>query len=201
MQENMIDATKDAKKNSAERNDHKAVIVWFTGLSASGKSSTANAVEEKLSAMGRKVIHLDGDQIRRGLSCDLGFSDADRSENIRRIAEVAKIMLAAGQIVLVSAISPFQADRQLVRNAVSKGEFIEVYMNAGLSVCEQRDPKQLYQKARLGLIKKFTGIDSAYEAPQNPDITIDSAKLSLTEACESVITTLITLNVIPTPAV
>ncbi len=179
-----------------KRNSHKPVIVWFTGLSGSGKSSTANAVAEKLSDAGAKVIHLDGDQIRRGLSSDLGFSNQDRSENIRRIAEVAKLLLAAGQIVLVSAISPFQADRQLARSAVSKGEFIEVYMSAELSICEQRDTKNLYQKARLGLIKKFTGIDSAYEAPQNPEITIDSTELCLADACEKVMATLTRLKIL-----
>ncbi len=155
-------------------NQHKGAIVWFTGLSGAGKSTLANALEDRLNNMGLRTYVLDGDNIRNGLNKDLGFSDADRVENIRRIGEVAKLMLDAGIIVMTAFISPFRADRDIVRNLVGEGEFIEVYTEAELDICEARDPKGLYKKARAGEIPEFTGISSPYEAPENPEITINT---------------------------
>jgi adenylyl-sulfate kinase len=157
-------------------------ILWFTGLSGSGKSTTANAVEQKLFELGHHTYLLDGDNVRHGLNKDLGFSDADRIENIRRIGEVAKLFADAGLIVLSAFISPFRADREMVRDLVEDGEFVEIHMSTPLSVCEQRDPKGLYKKARQGEIKNFTGIDSCYEVPESPEITLNTAECD-TEAC------------------
>lgn len=160
----------------------KPVILWFTGLSGSGKSTVANAVESKLLQMGKHSYLLDGDNVRHGLNRDLGFSDADRVENIRRIGEVAKLFVDAGSIVLTAFISPFVSDRQQVRELVTEGEFLEVFVDTPLEVCEARDPKGLYKKARAGEIKHFTGIDSEYQAPENPEIHLQTADLSI-EAC------------------
>ncbi|WP_102385328.1 adenylyl-sulfate kinase [Vibrio cyclitrophicus] len=160
----------------------KPVILWFTGLSGSGKSTVANAVESKLLQMGKHSYLLDGDNVRHGLNKDLGFSDTDRVENIRRIGEVAKLFVDAGSIVLTAFISPFVSDRQQVRELVSEGEFLEVFVDTPLEVCEARDPKGLYRKARAGEIKHFTGIDSEYQAPLNPEIHLYTADLSI-EAC------------------
>ena len=146
------------------------VVLWFTGLSGSGKSTVANAVESQLMALGKHSYLLDGDNVRHGLNKDLGFVDADRVENIRRIGEVSKLMVDAGLIVLTAFISPFQADRDFCRNLLADSEFIEVFVDTPLEVCEQRDPKGLYKKARSGEIKHFTGIDSTYEAPQSPEV-------------------------------
>lgn len=157
-------------------------VVWFTGLSAAGKSTVANAVDNALLARGMHSYLLDGDSVRQGLSRDLGFSDADRTENIRRIGEVAKLMVDAGLIVLVAFISPFRADRRMVRALFEKGEFIEAYMSAPLEVCEKRDPKGLYAKARKGLVANFTGISGPYEPPEEAELDLDTAKLSV-EAC------------------
>lgn len=155
--------------------DQKPVIVWFTGLSGAGKSTIANLVEKKLNAMGRHTYILDGDNVRHGLNKDLGFTDADRVENIRRVGEVSKLFVDAGLIVLVSFISPFRSERRMVRDMVGEGEFIEVYIDTPIEVCEERDPKGLYAKARGGQIKNFTGIDSAYEPPENPEIVLRGA--------------------------
>lgn len=160
----------------------KPVILWFTGLSGSGKSTVANAVESKLLQMGKHSYLLDGDNVRHGLNRDLGFSDTDRIENIRRIGEVAKLFVDAGNIVLTAFISPFIADRQQVRELVTEGEFLEVFVDTPLEVCEARDPKGLYKKARDGELKHFTGIDSEYQAPVNPEIHLHTAELSI-EAC------------------
>lgn len=160
----------------------KPCILWFTGLSASGKSTTANAVEQKLFELGHHTYLLDGDNVRHGLNKDLGFSDSDRVENIRRIGEMAKLFTDAGLIVLSAFISPFRADRKMVRDLVGEGEFVEIHMSTPLSVCEQRDPKGLYKKARQGDIKNFTGIDSAYEAPESPEIILNTAECDI-EAC------------------
>ncbi|MEZ9630688.1 adenylyl-sulfate kinase [Vibrio breoganii] len=160
----------------------KPVILWFTGLSGSGKSTVANAVESKLLQMGKHSYLLDGDNVRHGLNKDLGFSDTDRVENIRRIGEVAKLFVDAGTIVLTAFISPFVSDRQQVRELVSEGEFLEVFVDTPLEVCEARDPKGLYKKARAGEIKHFTGIDSEYQSPVNPEIHLYTADLSI-EAC------------------
>ena len=153
-------------------------IIWFTGLSGAGKSTTAGAVEQKLFELGHHTYLLDGDNVRHGLNGDLGFSDADRVENIRRIGEMAKLFADAGLIVLSAFISPFRADRRMVRELVEKNEFIEVYMNTPLAECEQRDPKGLYQKARNGIIKNFTGIDSPYEVPSAAEIEIKTAEFN-----------------------
>ncbi|MCR9090385.1 adenylyl-sulfate kinase [Algiphilus sp.] len=160
----------------------KPCILWFTGLSGSGKSTLANALEGELFRFGHHSYLLDGDNVRHGLNKDLGFSDADRVENIRRIGEVAKLFVDAGMIVLTAFISPFRSDRDLVRHLVGDGQFIEVHVKAPLEVCESRDPKGLYRKARAGEIKHFTGIDSPYEAPERPEIVIDTGADDL-ETC------------------
>jgi bifunctional enzyme CysN/CysC len=165
---------------------HRGRVIWFTGLSGSGKSTIANMVEKKLHAMGRHTYLLDGDNVRHGLNRDLGFTDEDRVENIRRIAEVAKLMADAGLIVLVSFISPFRAERALARNLMPEGDFVEVFVDTPLAVAEARDVKGLYAKARAGELKNFTGIDSPYEAPESPEIRIDTTALSAEAAAEHV---------------
>ncbi|PWI34546.1 adenylyl-sulfate kinase [Vibrio albus] len=165
----------------------KPVVLWFTGLSGSGKSTIANAVESKLLSLGKHSYLLDGDNVRHGLNKDLGFSDEDRVENIRRIGEVAKLFVDSGAIVLTAFISPFISDRQQARALVEKGEFLEVFIDTPLAICEQRDPKGLYKKARAGEIKHFTGIDSAYEAPEQPEIHVHTDNLSVDECAEFVV--------------
>lgn len=162
-----------------QRAAQKPCILWLTGLSGSGKSTLANALEGKLFAQGRLTYLLDGDNVRHGLNRDLGFTDADRVENIRRIGEVAKLFVDAGAIVLTAFISPFRADREVVRSLVGAGEFLEIHAHAPLDVCEQRDPKGLYKKARAGEIPHFTGIDSPYEAPTDPELVVDTARNDL----------------------
>lgn len=153
---------------------HGSAVLWFTGLSGAGKSSVANAVAAKLHARGALSYVLDGDNIRHGLNSNLGFSQSDRTENIRRIGEVSKLMVDAGVISLTAFISPYRADRDRVREMLAPGEFFEVYVRASLATCEERDPKGLYKKARAGEIKGFTGIDDPYEEPNAPEITLDS---------------------------
>jgi len=165
-------------------------MLWFTGLSGAGKSSIANLVEKKLHAMGHHTYLLDGDNVRHGLNKDLGFTDADRVENIRRVAEVAKLMVDAGLIVITAFISPFRSERQMARSLVEGGEFIEVFVDTPLEVAEQRDVKGLYKKARRGELKNFTGIDSPYEAPENAELRLDTTQLSLEAAADEVITAL-----------
>jgi len=162
-------------------NGHKSFVLWFTGLSGSGKSTLAHAVEKKLYERGCRTIVLDGDNVRHGLSSNLSFSEEDRKENIRRIGETAKLMTKAGVIALTAFISPFKVDRKMVRDLFSHGEFVEVYCNASLEVCEARDVKGLYKKARAGEIKNYTGIDSPYEDPINPEISVatDSDEIDL----------------------
>ena len=157
---------------------HKSCIIWLTGLSGAGKSSIADLLEEKLNKQGKHTFLLDGDNLRHTLNQDLGFSDDDRNENIRRIGHVGKLMVDAGLIVIASFISPFEKQRKLTRELFEKDEYIEVFLNTPIEVCEQRDPKGLYKKARSGLIKDFTGIDSAYEKPENPEITLDGEQYS-----------------------
>lgn len=157
----------------AEQKNQQARVIWLTGLSGSGKSTIANLLEQKLVAAGKHTYLLDGDNVRHGLCGDLGFSDKDRVENIRRISEVAKLFVDAGTIVLTAFISPFRADRDYCRQILGAAEFIEVFIDTPLDVCEARDPKGLYKKARAGDIPHFTGIDSAYEAPQAPEIQLD----------------------------
>jgi len=166
---------------------HRPAILWFTGLSGAGKSTIAGAVEELLYARHARTYLLDGDNIRHGLCGDLGFSDRERVENIRRIGEVAKLFVDAGTLVLTAFISPFRADRAMVRNLVEEGEFIEVHVAATLDICEARDPKGLYRKARAGEIRHFTGIDSVYEAPLQPELVIDSGVLPVDAAAQQVI--------------
>ena len=162
-------------------------IIWLTGLSASGKSTIANVIEKKLLMIGKHAYLLDGDNVRHGLNKDLGFTDADRVENIRRISETCKLMLDAGLIVIASFISPFQAERQMARSLFEKGEFIEVHVDASLAVCEQRDPKGLYKKVRQGVIQNFTGFDSPYDKPENPEIKIDTEMVSAEDAATQII--------------
>ncbi len=175
------------KDDRAKHKNQRPCILWFTGLSGSGKSTIASAVEQKLFELGHHTYILDGDNVRHGLNKDLGFSDNDRVENIRRIGELAKLMTDAGLIVLTAFISPFKSDRALVRDLVQSHEFIEVYMNTPLDVCEQRDPKGLYKKARKGEIKNFTGIDSEYEVPDDAELHINTADLSIEECADQII--------------
>ncbi len=160
------------KGNRAEQKGQKPCVLWFTGLSGAGKSTVANLVEKKLFAEGRHTYTLDGDNVRHGLNKDLGFTDADRVENIRRVSETASLFVDAGLIVLVSFISPFRSERRMARELMGESEFLEVFVDTPLEVCEERDPKGLYKKARAGDIKNFTGIDSAYEAPVNAEIVL-----------------------------
>ncbi|MDB3870276.1 adenylyl-sulfate kinase [Candidatus Thioglobus sp.] len=168
-------------------NAHKSVVIWFTGLSGSGKSTLAHSVEEELYKMGCITYVLDGDNVRHGLSSNLTFSDNDRKENIRRIGEAAKLMMEAGIISMTAFISPFKNDRNLVRQLLPQGDFIEIYCNASLGTCESRDVKGLYKRARAGEIKNYTGIDSPYEAPDNPELIIDTESESLEESVAKVI--------------
>lgn len=175
------------KEDRSLRFCQKPALIWFTGLSGAGKSTIANALEKKLFSMGFNTYTLDGDNVRHGLCSDLGFSDEDRNENIRRVGEVAKLMIDAGFIVLASFISPFSRDRSIVRSLLDEGEFIEVYVNTPLSVCEERDPKGLYKKARSGEIKNFTGIDSIYESPQTPELEINTKDLGIARATDTLL--------------
>ena len=165
----------------------KSCVVWFTGLSGAGKSTIANLAERRLVAQGRHTYLLDGDNLRHGLNKDLGFTAQDRVENIRRVAEVARLMVDAGLIVLVSFISPFRAERRMARELVADGEFIEVFVDTPLEVAEARDVKGLYRKARAGQLRNFTGIDSPYEAPESPELRIDTAAMSSEAAAEAVV--------------
>ncbi|MCY7975068.1 adenylyl-sulfate kinase [Bacillus inaquosorum] len=164
------------KEEYQQKNKHKSSILWLTGLSGSGKSTIANAAARELFEQGYQVIVLDGDNIRHGLNKDLGFSDEDRKENIRRIGEVAKLFVQQGTIVITAFISPFREDREQVRQLVEAGEFHEVYIKCDLDICEQRDPKGLYKKARNGEIPFFTGIDSPYEEPEAPELVLNSGQ-------------------------
>ena len=184
------------KERRNQLNKQESAILWFTGLSGSGKSTIANAVEEYLHRHSIRTYILDGDNVRHGLNGDLGFSDEDRKENIRRIGEVSKLFIDAGVMVLTSFISPFIEDREFVRNIVHSHEFIEIYIDCPLGVCEERDVKGLYKKARKGEIKSFTGIDSPYEKPTNAEITIDSGKLSIDESVSVIINYLVKNNYI-----
>jgi len=178
---------KIGKSARAAANSQKPKVLWFTGLSGSGKSTIADKLEQKLHAQGRRTYLLDGDNIRHGLNKDLGFTDADRVENIRRVAEVAKLMVDAGLIVLVSFISPFRDERQMARTLVEENEFVEIFVDTPLEICEQRDPKGLYKKARAGELKNFTGIDSAYEPPDNCELTLNAGTRAADELADEII--------------
>ena len=162
-------------------------VIWLTGFSGSGKSTIANLVEKKLHELNKHSYILDGDNVRHGLNKDLGFTDADRVENIRRIAETAKLMVDAGLIVLTSFISPFRSERRMARELMATGEFVEVFVDTPLAVCEQRDPKGLYKKVRAGQIKNFTGFDSPYEAPEQPELSIDTTRASAEHAADIIV--------------
>jgi len=185
-----LDVTRD---HHANLKNQKPTVLWMTGLSGSGKSTIANAVEKKLAHMNRHTILLDGDNLRHGLNKDLGFTDPDRIENIRRVGEVAKLMTDAGLIVITAFISPFRSERKMVRDMMASGEFMEVFIDTPLSVLEKRDVKGLYAKARSGKLKNFTGIDSAYEAPEMPEIAIKTTELSVDEAAEKIIKLLLSV--------
>lgn len=176
-----------SKERRREKNKHHSYVLWFTGLSGSGKSSVANAVAERLFQDDTLTYVLDGDNIRFGINKDLGFSEKDRKENIRRIGEVSKLFVDSGQVVLTAFISPFRNDREGVRELLEGNEFVEVYVKCSLEACEARDPKGLYEKARQGIIKDFTGISSPYEEPVNPEIVIDSEKNSIEECVEQIV--------------
>lgn len=179
--------TSITKVDRQQLNQHKSCVLWFTGLSGSGKSTLANEVERELHVLGVRTFLFDGDNIRHGLNKDLGFSDEDRIENIRRIGEVSKLFVESGQIVLTAFISPFQSGREEARRLFPKGEFVEIYVKCPLHICEIRDPKGLYKKARKGEVSNFTGIDSPYEVPEEPELEIDTEKMSLQQSVQSVL--------------
>lgn len=179
-----------------QQNGHKSCVVWLTGLSGSGKSTLAHAVEEELHRRGCRTFVLDGDNVRHGLSSNLGFSEEDRKENIRRIGEVAKLMMEAGVIILTAFISPYREDRAIVRKLMPHGDFIEVYCNSSLEICEKRDVKGLYKRARNGEIKNYTGIDSPYEAPDKPELTVDTERQSVEDSVNALLAFLATRDFI-----
>jgi len=179
-------ATVTRERREAQ-NGHKSCVLWFTGLSGAGKSTLAHAVEEQLHQLGCRTFVLDGDNVRHGLSSNLGFSEDDRRENIRRIGEAAKLMMEAGVIAMTAFISPFRADREAVRNLMPHGDFFEVYCKAALETCEARDVKGLYKKARAGEIKNYTGIDSPYEEPEKPELVVDTDALSIEQSVGEVL--------------
>ncbi len=175
------------KEDRQNMHGHKSFMVWFTGLSGSGKSTVANALQYELYKKGMSVYLLDGDNLRHGINKNLGYTESDRKENIRRTAEVGKLFVDAGIVVFAALISPFEDDRQNARNIVGDAEFVEVYVKCPIQECESRDPKGLYKKARKGEIKQFTGIDQPYEEPVNPEITIDTSKLTVNEAVAALV--------------
>ena len=168
-------------------NNHRSIVLWFTGLSGSGKSTLAHALEEKLFQKGCRTFVLDGDNVRHGLNSNLGFSEEGRTENIRRISEVSKLMLESGLIVMTAFISPFSKDRNEARNLISNDDFIEIYCKASLEVCEARDVKGLYKLARAGEIKNYTGVDSPYEEPENPELTINTDRQTLDNSVSKIL--------------
>jgi bifunctional enzyme CysN/CysC len=179
-----FEVTKTAR---ARLNTQRPALLWFTGLSGAGKSTIANELEKKLHVLGKHTFVLDGDNIRHGLNRDLGFTEADRVENIRRVAEVAKLFVEAGLVAIVAFISPFQAEREMARELVGPDEFIEIFVDTPLEICEQRDPKGLYKKARRGELRNFTGLDSPYEPPSNPELVLDALNNSASDLADRVI--------------
>ena len=188
-----------SRRDRAALRGHGSAVLWFTGLSGSGKSTLANGVNGALHCRGVAGYVLDGDNVRHGLCSDLGFTDADRMENIRRIGEVARLFLDAGVIILTAFVSPFQADRDRARALVPPGDFLEIYCAADLATCEQRDPKGLYAKARAGEIKHFTGLDSPYEPPRSPELVVPTGTCSLQEGIDQVLSALEQCQLIPPP--
>ena len=184
------------KQRRAEAKRQQPFVLWMTGLSGSGKSTIANLVEKKLTDLGKHTYLLDGDNVRHGLCGDLGFGDKDRVENIRRISEVSKLFVDSGTIVITAFISPFQADRDFCRNLLEQGEFVEVFVDTPLDICEQRDPKGLYKKVRNGEISHFTGIDSVYEAPTSPEVHLTYQEESAAESAERIVSTLLAQGLI-----
>ena len=178
----------------AEQKSQRPLVIWFTGLSASGKSTIAGALEQILTGQGYHTYLLDGDNVRHGLCKDLGFSDADRTENIRRVGEVARLMADAGLIVLTAFISPFKADRLLVREILPEGQFVEVFVDTPIAQCRERDPKGLYAKADRGEIKQFTGVDSPYEPPESPEVRIAAGETSVGESVNQLLAYLNTVG-------
>ena len=176
-----------SKESRRKQNEHHSFVLWFTGLSGSGKSTVANALAQKLFEQGIRNYVLDGDNVRHGLNKDLGFSDGDRTENIRRIGEVSKLFVDSGQVVITAFISPFIADRQLVRSLLEEDEFIEIYVQCPIAECERRDPKGLYNKARKGLIPDFTGIHSPYEEPLQPELVLNTNEHTVEECVDQII--------------
>ncbi len=176
-----------ARTHREARNGHKSIVLWFTGLSGSGKSTLAHAVEDYLFHKQCATFVLDGDNVRHGLCSDLGFSDADRVENIRRVGEISKLMVEAGVITLTAFISPFRSDREQVRKLFPHGDFLEIFCDSSLDVCESRDVKGLYKKARKGEIPFFTGISSPYEAPEKPELVVNTGELSIDDSVKVVI--------------
>ena len=175
------------KETRSKLNVQQPCVIWFTGLSGSGKSTIANILEQKLHTMNKRTYLLDGDNVRHGLNKDVGFTDTDRVDNIRRVAEVSKVMLDAGLITLVSFISPFRSERKMARDLLEEGEFFEVFVSTPLEECEKRDPKGLYKKARSGELKNFTGIDSTYEIPENADLVLDTKTKTAEELADQII--------------
>ncbi|WP_085993108.1 adenylyl-sulfate kinase [Oceanobacillus senegalensis] len=175
------------KEERQKRNNHKSAVIWFTGLSGSGKSTISVALEKALYDRNIQTYRLDGDNVRHGLNSNLGFSPDDRKENIRRIGEVAKLMVDAGMITLTAFISPYREDRDNVRGILEEKEFIEVHVNCSLEACESRDPKGLYKKARAGEIKAFTGVDAPYEEPSSPEVVINTEELSVEESVKAIL--------------
>ncbi len=182
-----FEVTKSAR---ARLNEQRPVLLWFTGLSGAGKSTIANSLEQKLHALGKRTFVLDGDNVRHGLNRDLGFTEADRVENIRRVAEVAKLFVEAGLITIVSFISPFRAEREMARGLMGPDEFVEIFVDTPLEICEQRDPKGLYRKARRGELRNFTGLDSPYERPETPELILDAFNERAEDLADRVITLL-----------
>ncbi|MFC4653560.1 MULTISPECIES: adenylyl-sulfate kinase [Rheinheimera] len=179
-----------SRTDREQQNGHQARVLWFTGLSGAGKSTIANALEQELVRRGIHSYLLDGDNVRHGLCADLGFSEADRTENLRRVGAVAGLMLDAGLVVLSAFISPYRAQRDKIRQSLPEGKFLEIYVATSLDVCEQRDVKGLYKKARQGEISHFTGISDPYEPPQQPDLVLDTAALSIEQSVAALITLL-----------
>lgn len=184
------------RQRREELNRHRGIVLWFTGLSGSGKSTLAHTVEDELHKMGCRTFVFDGDNVRHGLCSDLGFNENDRSENIRRIGEMVKLFMEAGVISLTAFISPMRKDRHRVRDLLDKDEFIEIYCKCPIEICEERDVKGLYKKAREGKIENFTGISAPYEEPEQPDITIDTSVMPLNEAAQTIVEYLVRKSVI-----